>query len=538
MPPPPDDMRTVKLEKVSLRDINIWKFPLRSTIRVLVVVDTEIDIDESPGAFGVGRVIRLLRETVIGCTRFTVDVASRDKQLFSDQGAGGAGTIRYPGFRFDSVANGQLVIDRYHEILMFGFKPDNNGGADSRIDDPNLFGVVPMLANEEDSITNWMNAGGGIFATGDHDYLGATMCHHIPRVRSMRRWTNADGVPTIGGTTRIDTNQPFTAAEQAGTAVIGFNNQGDSKPQPIDWVPVVSYRLGLIRYKQPHEVLCHPTRGPIDVMPDHPHEGLCVPTAEIEADPVRRAEFPGAELPQVIAYGDITPDPPLQHAKGDVAPLHFPMISAYNGRMDGVGRVVVDSTWHHWMDLNIFDIEAAGGANWDKIARYFINVAKWIAPPGVYHARCWWEIIFAHFEPVALEEFHRDATVYELGTVLHKIISLRHGPCTVREWVFDWICEFHPALCSGLTERFRLPEPKGCLTCPPFELFEQVILGGMVEGTRDLAEKIRALVEENEPIELNVETIAEAANKGASQALEAFAKEVVASARSVEQIFG
>ena len=536
MPPQPIDVNALRLERVSVRDLQTLR--LRATVTVLVVVDTDIGVVESPGAFGVGRVIRLLRETTVGCTDFDVDVASRDQLPFVDHGPGGAGTIRYEGFRFDSVVGGQLVLDRYHEVLMFGFKPDNSGSADdNRIEDTTLPGVIPMGTTEQAAITAWMDAGGGVFATGDHHYLGATMCHRIPRVRSMRRWTNADGVPTIGGPTRIDTHQPSTAAQAAGTAMIPSTAQTDATPQPIDWVPMVTYAHGLIRYRRPHPLLCHPRRGPIDVMPDHAHEGLCVPPAEIAADPVRRAEFPGSELPQIIAFGDVTADPPLDHAKGDVPARRFPMISVYDGWRSGVGRIVVDSTWHHWMDLNLFAIEAAGGADWDKIARYFVNVATWIAPPGVYRARCWWEILFAHFEPIAIEELHPQATIRELGSTLHTLIAHRHGPCTVREWVFDWICEFHPALCRGLTERFRVPEPAGCLTCPPIELVEQVILGGMVDGTRDLAAKVRAIAEAGEPLELDVEEVAAAANDGAQRALEELRTQVARSAREVARLF-
>ena len=60
------------------------------------------------------------------------------------------------------------------------------------------------------------------------------------------------------------------------------------------------------------------------------------------------------------------------------------------------GRVVVDSTWHHWFNMNVVGLEAEGGEDWDKVARYFVNVAKWIAPKGVYRSVCWWDIIFAH----------------------------------------------------------------------------------------------------------------------------------------------
>ncbi len=38
------------------------------------------------------------------------------------------------------------------------------------------------------SIARFMNKGGGVFATGDHQSMGYKLCGEIPRVRSMRRW--------------------------------------------------------------------------------------------------------------------------------------------------------------------------------------------------------------------------------------------------------------------------------------------------------------------------------------------------------------
>lgn len=46
-------------------------------VRVLVVVDTEISLSPGANAFGIERVIRLLRETHVGCMHFHVDVGVR-----------------------------------------------------------------------------------------------------------------------------------------------------------------------------------------------------------------------------------------------------------------------------------------------------------------------------------------------------------------------------------------------------------------------------------------------------------------------------
>lgn len=529
MPASTDEIRTLRIENLRLDEFAVG-FPLWSTIRVLVVADTSVQTSEF-GSFGVGRFIKLLRSTQVGCNRFVVDVARRDVGDFSDAGADAAGD-RYQGFRFDSESGGERVIDRYHEIFMFGFAPGNDAGPDSNIDGHPLVMDDP----EKAAIDGWMDQGGGVFATGDHDYLGATMCHRIARVGAMRKWTNADGVPPISGLERIDAHRPDTLAERIGTAVI-VGAESDATPQPIEWVAVSDHRHGLFRHRRPHEVLCHPTHGPIDVMPDHNHEGLCFTPAEIEAGD-RRDEFPGSELPQIIAWGNTLADPPLQHFKGDSPAKHFPMISVYDGRKDGVGRIVVDSTWHHWFNMNLVGLEAEGGEDWAKVARYFVNVAKWIAPKGVYRSVCWWDIIVAHFSPMGIEDLHPKADLLDLGSVLFDHLAHIHGPCTVREFVFDWICDVHPMLCGGLLEQFRQPfPPEPNWTFPHVEVIERVVLGGMALGTLRLAERIRSVALENRSLELSIDEVQEAASSGAEKALARFSEEVIASAEHVAELF-
>jgi hypothetical protein len=522
------DIGIVKLSNISISELSLALFR-KARIRVLVVLDDGIKYGDSDG-FGVGRLVRLLRETTLGCTEFSVDIASRSAQAFADNGSGGAGHLRYPGFRFDREIAGEKILHRYDEAFLFGFQPGNNeDGTDADI--------TVISASERAVMLAWMNAGHGVFATGDHHYLGANLCSGVPRVRSMRRWTLADGVPPIRGITRLDTNQPDTPAEIAGTAVIVNSAEGDGTPQPIAWVPAVKYRIGLFEYRRPHEILCHPKHGPIDVMPDHPHEGMCFTPAEISGNATRAADFPGTELPRIIARGWVVPDPPTMHAKGEVNAQTIQMISAYDGWKASVGRVVVDSTWHHWFNLNLVELEAAGGENWEKISRYFVNVAKWLAPKGLYRARCWWEIFHAHFDYPGIEEFHSRATVLEVGEALRAALVKIHGPCEVRRLIFDSISDVAPSLYKGLIERFELPRPDPCLTCPPIDLIERIVLGGLVQGTAPLAERVRVTLTAGKSLEISTAEVERAALEGVAAALTRFSSEVLSSARSVEMLF-
>lgn len=114
----------------------------------------------------------------------------------------------YEVFRFDRKEPGRRHrhIDRFDVIRCFGLESGIDNGPDSDIDLPEK---LLAAASELAALTRWMNdRQGGIFATGDHDCLGASMCSRIVRVGTMRLWTNARGVPPLEGEDRIDTNRP------------------------------------------------------------------------------------------------------------------------------------------------------------------------------------------------------------------------------------------------------------------------------------------------------------------------------------------
>jgi hypothetical protein len=189
--------------------------------------------------------------------------------------------------------------------------------------------------------------------------------------------------------------------------------------------------------------------------------------------------------------------------------------------------------------MNVAGLEAEGGEDWDKVARYFVNVAKWIAPKGVYRGVCWWDLVVAHFSPVAIEDLHPKADTLDLGSVLHAHLAHIHGPCTVRQFVFDWICGTHPRFCGELLERFHQPvPPRPDWTFPHVDVIERVVLGGMARGTLRLAEQIRSVALEDRSLELSIDEVEKAAHRGAEKALAQFSEEVIASAGQVSESFG
>lgn len=529
----------------------------RRKIKILIVVDTSVQSIES-GRFGIGRIAKLLRETTVGCTSFEVDIAVRpwvfdanDIDFEENPNPTPAAPHRYMDFRFDSMIGGQYVLNRYHEVFLFGFAPDNDAAGDDHITNHLWYATDAELS----VLHTWMNQGGGVFATGDHDYLGACLCSRIPRVGTMRKWTNADGVPPIDGPTRLDTNRPATPGQQSGTEEIPNAVEEDALPQPIEWVPEHEIRYGLFVSRRPHPILCHPTHGPIDVMPDHPHEGCCVLPSVIDyAAPVKfgaALEYPThgtvQPKPKIIAYGNVLGL--TNHEKREVNPARFPMISVYDGRENnnsGYGRVVVDSTWHHWFNMNLGGIEAAADkTNWEKISRYYINIVLWLAPPNVYSQYCWWEVVVLHFEYPGIREITPRTPVYEVGVIARNFLYRKYGACWVHQLIVQSICKIHPRLCQlyrQLQEPVWGKKPPGpvCLTCPPFDVIEALILGHIHKSFELVANKIKhsfSTRKKGSALQVSVDELEELAIRGAAQAVEDIQKLVKQGLGMVGEVF-
>jgi hypothetical protein len=369
--------------------------------RILIVLDGRLAVlpDVQPvigqefvysHAFGIPRAILELKNFHAGFSSFVVTVATRD----------GDGSAK-PGFDISGLRFTAELLSSYDQVWLFGIWPDNqkpdslDPADDALIEQP----MNNALANAElAALAQWMDGGGGVFATGDHHLLGASMCYRVPRVAAMRAWTIADHVTTKDMTTRHETTRPANFLQSMGVVEIDYPNEEDGVPQSIEWVPFGPPWP----FSRPHPLLSHPTLGPINVLPDHMHEGKCFDFKDPAWFTVKRElsfdfggysnqHFPTVNgirpLPTVVAWGETPPSPPLKYHAGPQYYHQFPMIAAYDGQAAGLGRVVVDSTWHHWFDLNLSGIlERADNSGdrtaIDKILRYYVNVGIYLASPS------------------------------------------------------------------------------------------------------------------------------------------------------------
>jgi hypothetical protein len=320
--------------------------------------------------FQLGEFVKVLQETawegfdleITRAHRTLPHPASTEERLKASRNAD------VVGFRFDrpfQVKGEERQLSDYDMVLFFAISPDLS-------EDENH----ADLRKEAEAVALFMENGGGFFATGDHENYGEALCQFIPRVRSMRRWyyegPGPDGepvAPSALGSDRNDTLQP----DRDGKFI--FENQSDDIPQPIE---PVWYEQGhdckgscAVAGRYPHPLLCSPD-GPINLLPDHMHEGICevpddLPGRTFSIGERTFPEYPpcpstGETLaPEVIATGKVLgghPSPAFNseiHTPTDelTESRTFGLIGAWDGHKVGKGRVVVDSTFHHFVNINL-----------------------------------------------------------------------------------------------------------------------------------------------------------------------------------------
>lgn len=346
-----------------------------------------------------------------------------------------------PGnFNFATAAT-PVTTANYDQIWLFGF----NSAA--------------LSAPQQTTIAQFMDNGGGVFATGDHETLGAGMGNNIPRVRKMRNWatipmTNPD---------RLD-----TVLEPGVDNIKQFDDQADAIPQRI--YPKFFSNGGpdtAAASWSVHPVLRHPS-GAVDCLPDHPHESECLAPVPVAGSFAGFQEWPtptggGRRIaPQVVAISISAGRFIFSGGtKPPVSPRCFGAISVYDGDAAAVGRIVCDATWHHFVNINLNGSGAtpdttgaprtglyAGGAatpEYLKIQRYYLNTVRWLAPIG--RRNCWPFLVatLVRFDPEMLEwrlpEPHPCPwdPLIRIGLIAEEAVTRYWGPGALADVVDDML---------------------------------------------------------------------------------------------------
>lgn len=477
-------------------------------INILVMVDGRIDSSKGSECFGLGYVLEtMINNSFAWWVRFGVRYVRRDS---------GASTLcgdDFPWYHpedFDfRLTKAGFDLNLFHQVWFFGDYPANEPR------DPYDPMYSPLEDDELKLLAEWMDRGGGVFATGDHANLGASMCSQIPRVRTMRKWTAAQGVPPQHGPSRHETTQGAP-----GVAVTTYANEEDTFPQPIEPVYSPTATSIVVRNLVPHPLLC--TRdGVITEFPDHMHEGEVVEDAAVELDkPLGIPGYAGVEYPPaldaqqprprptVVAYGRTTSD--VQHGNGAVNAKRFPLVGAYDGDPAGIGRVVVDSTWHHWFSTNLVGLHEGNPAAYARMQAYYRNVGLWLATPAqrasMLFASAWGAVAS---DPMAFPPALA-GRIWQVGERALDVIGRTASQCILYDLVVGWL---NAKAVEALSVPADLPSSDPSPSSLPRELVVRAIVGGVASSLIEPAIDYRQTRHGERPL-LDPELIVRRATEG------------------------
>ncbi len=413
-----DNLRIHDWRQQALRDAVIkpelfYPYLLPCRVRLLIVVD---GLDFSGLDFGLSTFVQTLLDIPGNHVRFQITLA----HIFNatpDQLLAAEPRIhrRIDRFRFD--LDDHFTSELYDEVLLFGIATSFVGRGNDSTGTP--YPTDRLSDRELGRITQFLNARGGLFATGDHGSLGRPLSHAIPRARGMRLWQSTSAQDDLDqvsmvGQRRNDTNR------LGADGVSQFDDQSDDVPQQVQ-PKLYSRTSGFTSATWPHPLLCGPS-GVIRVMPDHPHEGECVEPSDTGKSLVFDGEALGPEyppatdggprpLPEVISTNTVLSGT-TSSGKQPTLSQSFGGIAAYDGHRAGIGRVVTDATWHHFVNINLvgdadypnnqvkglgFLASPTGQAHFEAIKAYFRNIAVWLAPPerlACMHVRLAWRLVW------------------------------------------------------------------------------------------------------------------------------------------------
>lgn len=343
----------------------------RCRVRILMVADGFIDFGS--GAFGLSEMVSAVAVSDVFWVVHEITTAHR-----------GSGVADLPGFRFDR-ARPAVSVGAYDQVWLFG----------------SLCRDGALTADERRTIAAFMNAGGGVFAAGEVEGLGAALCAGLPRLRTMRSWSGSGAEPAApeGGGASLPPEPCWDRAMAAGEPAGRPDDEGQGEGEAVR--PLRFPTGGTLGWCE-HPVLRGLGRSTIHLR-HHRLGGECLapssPAATYDLGGEELPEYPldvagGRPVPQVIATlpgaSGSPPEPPKAPA-----PHPFGAIGAYDGHRAHVGRIVVDATWHHFLNLELLNLRGAGpgddpdgdSTRHQQARRYARNIASWLSPARLQQTR-------------------------------------------------------------------------------------------------------------------------------------------------------
>lgn len=333
------------------------------TIRILFYTDTHaMIVQNGQGDEGSSILQRLIKEKLKGIVNVEIAVKNRHFDETSNVLAHGATRLT------------KTLLNDFDELWMFGFDYKENTQQEP---------ARELTAQEVNDLCVWMNTG-GVMVTGDHsqpqgnqqcggpeqhaDFLarGFSLGHKIPRAGQMRAWK---GPPTNCAVdpsqlSLSDTHNTLAKGDSADEETL----QSDHFAQLLEEIQPPPHSLffyGLDANQRPVQIRS---------FPDHQHEGrVLIPQTYDKFWP------PRPPLPEVVARG--------RDQRFPTSPRVYDLFVAYDGDPARVGRIAADTSFHHFINLNLKMLPgmnaACGlvlGTPLDEIAQFYANLAYWLAP--------------------------------------------------------------------------------------------------------------------------------------------------------------
>lgn len=461
----------------------IFRFPCPQKILMVTDRNPNFGLDFGTGGFGLSEFVGIIQGA-----GHTVSTAHRN-------GAGPNLTIA-GNFNF-ATASTPVTTANYDQLWLFGFN------------------TTALSPQEQTTIAQFMQSGGGgVFATGDHETIGAGMGANIPRVRTMRNWGNIP-IPGVNPIPMTNPDRHDTVLDPGVDNIKQFDDQADAIPQRT--YPVFFSNGGSDFVESNwsvHPVLRHPS-GAVNYLPDHPHESECIEPSPVAGNFAGVEEWPapvggGARIPARIVAVSISAGRFItgSSTKPPVRPRCFGAISAYDGDAARVGRIVCDATWHHFVNINLNGSGAvpdttgvprtglyAGGAptpEYLKIQRYYLNTVRWLAPRN--RRFCWpflqAALVRFDFEMAELQlpEPHPCPwdPLIRIGLIAEEAVTRYWGPGALAEIVDEMLTttEAAPALTPLLKaqQNTRHGEKDKNSNLLPLQDMRRAILGSVVNS--------------------------------------------------------
>ncbi|WP_333002743.1 hypothetical protein [Microcoleus sp. A2-C2] len=482
-----------------------------TVIRVLIVGDknAQSTIDFGDGDFGLSELIKALEINSVNLGLYV------DFKITKVHRATGTDNDK-TDFRFNSLE--MFNPKDYDEIWFFGM---------SRFVDPvkepkKFENSLSLKDDELKIISQFMDNGGGVFATGDHQDIGNGLCARIPRVRSMRKWyfpkegLYGEPVAPPVGVPGMEENQDqgqdsskrHDTLREGNDSGYQFDDQSDDIPQqiiPKMYSTIFWTKEGIFKKRYPHPLLSK-SRGVINVLPDHMHEGECYVDEDLTKtfpfDGYTITEYPilpktGKPLkPEVIAEAIVIGGHKDEYSSLPTKAKIFGVLGAYDGHKVNVGRVAVDATWHHFININVigetphnqddikhqgFNASDKGKKVYNDIKTYWRNIGVWLAPKKIQKsilATALWGIRWSYplveelSSRTVQEGLSREGILY-LGRVARYSLNNISSEEQVIQWLIPSLTEIEDIVSPWWGNSESAPDLV-------FDVIVNSVLGGMI----------------------------------------------------------